>query len=698
MKMLSLTLNKSSFIGLAAFQIYALLPLLPSLVWIQSLLVLAPFLLGIWHKSYKHINSFVLLGLAAWAGSVYVSQHGWFSSNALISGMLLVLSFKWLEAKSHQEYQLLATIGLIPVALSSLYFTGLVALLYLVLGVLFYLVVLLGWKAHVRFKTALYGATRFLMFSLPMVALLFVTVPRIQGPLWDLGIVLGLPIELMIDHEQRQKGLTAKLQAGQISRLKKSDQPVLVAEFDGVVPYKSKLYWRGPVYSKFDGIDWSLPKGWGNRSKLLSRAFRNQDELLRIMSTKDQMVSYEARISAHGERYMYALDFPVGRSAETFISSDFQVLGIRPLNHEFNYQQKAYLQYQGGRELKSSELVRYLELPVQSNPQLQAWGRDLAKQWPQASDRIHALRVHLAEGGYQITQTPDIAVSRHSLDEFFFLGKAGGVEHLASSTAVVLRAAGVPTRLVAGYRGGSLIALTNFVVVRQANAHVWVEAWLADTGWQRIEALDFVLPLEPEATKKAGATALKAPEKAPKKSPALAADKPVKKINKTDTSKQKESEKLQAISGFRWLKSLSQGMENWVLNYNPERQVELMKKSGIRKVDWKSLVAVSLLALLLVMVIYGVAINLRRPKKEPLLAAFLHLNKGLKKRHWQCLPEECPSQWLGRLRPLADELYPACEVVIQQYIHLRYEQTLEADKAQAIKNLLRDIKRLTGML
>ncbi|MGY8872031.1 MAG: transglutaminase family protein [Pseudomonadales bacterium] len=698
MKQLNLGLKSSSFIGLAAFQIYALLPLLPSLAWLQVALVLMPFLLGVWSNSYKHINSCVLLGLTLWSGSVYLSQSGWFSGETLISGLLLVLGFKWFEAKIHREYKLLATLSLIPVALSSLYFTGLVALLYLVIGVLLYLVVLLGWKADIRLKSALYGATRLLLFSLPMVALLFVTVPRIQGPLWDLGIVLGLPIELMIDQEQRQQGLTAKLQAGQISRLKKSDQPVLVAEFDGVVPYKSKLYWRGPVYEVFDGISWSLPSGWDNRSQLLRKAFRQKSELTNVLSVKQELVSYEARISAHGERFMYGLDFPVGRSAETFISSDFQVLGIRPLSHEFNYQQIAYLQYQGGRPLGEKELVAYVELPAQTNPQLQAWGRNLASQWPQASDRIQALRVHLAEGGYQITQTPDIAAGMHSLDEFFFSEKLGGVEHLASSTAVVLRAAGVPTRLVAGFRGGRFIAPTKFFVVRQANAHVWVEAWLADTGWQRIEALDFVLPPEPERAKPATSTAAKPFDKSAKKSPADAAEKPVEKVKEASEPKQKKSEKQQPISGFSWLKTLNEGMENWILNYNPERQVELMKKSGIRKVDWKSLLAVSLLALLLVMVFYGVVINLRRSKIEPLLQAFMRLDKGLKKREWQCLPEECPSQWLGRLRPLAGELYPACEIVIQQYIQLRYEQIPEAEKQQAIKCLQRDIKRLTGML
>lgn len=697
MKSLYFGVKNASFTGLALFQIYALLPLLPELAGLHIVIVLMPFILGMWKRSYQHLNSCVLLGLSLWVGCVYLTPSDLLSSETLMSGLLLVLGLKWLEAKSHREYQLLATLSLIPAALSSLYFTGLVALLYLVVAVLFYLVVLLGWKAEVRLKSALYVATKLLLFSMPMVALLFVTVPRIQGPLWDLGIVLGLPIELMIDQEQRQQGLTAKLQAGQISRLKKSDQPVLVAEFKGVVPYKSKLYWRGPVYSVFDGISWSLPEGWDDRSQLLSQAFRKKSELMSILSVKQELVSYEARISAHGERFMYGLDFPIGRSAETFISSDFQVLGIRPLQHEFNYHQKAYLEYRGGEVLSESEQARYLELPTESNPDLQAWGRNLASQWPQFSDRIQALRVHLAEGGYQITQTPDIAASMQSLDEFFFSAKEGGVEHLASSTAVALRAAGVPTRLVAGYRGGSLIALTNFVVVRQANAHVWVEAWLPNSGWQRIEALDFVLPAESAGAESAASSASKGVAKEEKKTPPTA-EKSVKKVEAASAPAQNKSEPQQSISGFRWLKTLSQGMENWILNYNPERQVELMKKSGIRQVDWKSLLAVSVLALLFVMVFYGVVINVRRQKREPLLQAFMHLNKCFRKREWQCAEKECPSQWLERLRPLAGELYPACEVVIQQYIQLRYEQIPEAEKHRAIKCFQRDIKRLTGML
>lgn len=681
----------SPHVWLAAFLCYAMAPVLVSWPWGFGLLPVLPLLLmpvcRVPHR--RMVFQVVLLG--AIAAVIYVTDTAWLSSESLLLFCFSVLTLKWQEINSPRAYQVLATLALIPCALSSLQLSAVVAAVYLLVALLVY-VLLLQQQFWSTWQAATGLALRVWLFGLPVVVLLFLTVPRIQGPLWDLGVVFGLPIELMIDQEQRLQGASVKLQAGQISRLKQSDQPVLVAEFSNSVPYKSRLYWRGPVYTEFDGLNWHLPEAWDNRSNLLRDAHRDTDTLEALLTHKADRVHYEARISAHGERWMYGLDFPVGRSAETFISADFQVLGIRPLSHEFNYQHTAYLEYQGGVALTDAQQQYYQQLPPHANPRLQAFGQQLQQQWSTPQERIQALRVYLAEGGYQITPLPDIAPSETSLDRFFFDDKEGGVEHFASATAFVLRAAGIPTRVVAGYRGGSLIALTNFVVVRQANAHVWVEAWLPTTGWQRIEPQDFVLPPTAESVKPAP----KAPPK-PKPVRPEAAAPPASAPSSPSIAKNTETAPAPTES-LRWLRSLSQGVEQWVLNFNPDRQLDLLEKSGLRQANWKTLLALSVLSVLVLGVGYALWMLVKPTPRSPRAEAFEKLNKAMAKRGWQCAEQECPHQWLQRLRPLVGALFPVCETVIQQYIYLSYAPLDAHEQAQVLKHLKNDIKRLAGML
>ncbi|NRA56280.1 MAG: DUF3488 domain-containing transglutaminase family protein [Gammaproteobacteria bacterium] len=691
---------KLKFLGVMALLVYALLPLLSSLSWEQSLIVVLALILGpLLQSSIFSLNTqtsrllqlVITMGLLLTAAlSFYIRGAPWFTGDNFVGAFVIILALKWLESHQVRDLYLVLYGALILSAVSSRYLSGLAVVTYLIFGVLLFLTALHGLESRKRLspRSSLFALKLFTL-ALPLTAMLFVTFPRIQGPLWDLGIVIGLPISLMVDQNDREKGIKGTLRAGQVSRLKQSDAPVLVAEFQNATPYKSRLYWRGPVFDHYDGTQWSLDDGWDNRSKLLKRAFKGKDSLEKTLTAKSELVSYQARVSPNNSRFLYALDMPVGRSTESFISEDFQMLGIRKLFTEFNYGQKAWLEYSGGRPLNKAQRNKYTALPQDSNPRLVAWGQQLLSQYPTAEQRIQALRIHLATGGYILTLTPEIKEYTNSLDEFFFDRKEGGIEHLASTTAIVLRAAGVPTRLVSGYRGGSLIALTNFIVVRQANAHVWVEAWDDKSGWSRIEAKDFVSP--PVDKKPATKTKTVAQPKPSTVAAAESAATPKKAAIKASVKKNPP----QRDRGIGWLNSLGSGIETWIFNYNPDRQIELMHKTGFTNIDWKSLLALATLGLLLLFVLYGLVINIKREPQDPVVKAFERLNQALKKRELHCLAHECPNHWLVRLQTTDPQLYPALEVVINQYIDIRYRGTLNANQ---IKELNRDIKRLSAML
>lgn len=69
------------------------------------------------------------------------------------------------------------------------------------------------------------------------------------------------------------------------------------------------------------------------------------------------------------------------------------------------------------------------------------------------------------------------------IESFLFDHRRGHCEYFASSMVLMLRAVGVPSRLATGFLGGELVRLEGYWVVRQSNAHAWVEAYLPDRGW-----------------------------------------------------------------------------------------------------------------------------------------------------------------------------------------------------------------------
>lgn len=676
----------------------SLLPAIHQLSWVHQLLCLVPLALHPQMRQRSRPRGLIMgLVLAIAIGWVALNGQRWLSAPTIISLLAIILLLKWAESITSRELRISALASIILATLSSLYLSGLFALTYLICcGILMLLCLLsINDSEHQLSSGQLLKTTLNLsILALPVTVLLFVTVPRIQGPLWDIGLALGLPIELAIDQDARDIGLKATLKAGQISRLKRSDAPVLVAEFSGAVPYKSRLYWRGPVFSEYDGISWHLPDNWDNRSRLLHKALRGPNAINNVLTSKRDRVHYEARVSPHSGRWLYALDLPSGQTPEAFISSDFQLLGIRTISREFKYDVDAWLEYSGGSSLSAKQRAAYLKFPENSNPKLRAYGQQLAKASSEPQEILYQWRKALVSGGYQLTETTYIDSSRHNLDSFFFDHKAGSIEHIASSTALVLRAAGIPTRLISGYRGGSLIALTNFIVVKQEHAHIWVEIWTDTLGWQRIDAKDFVAPPTPEKRLTPSSSTVKSkvtqPQKntAPSNSPTPATVKePTHSIrNKNDQSTEKG-----------WLSQLNSGLESWILNYNPDRQVELLKKSGLRQVDWKNLTALALLGLMLLAVIYGLLLQIGRQKQDPIRHSFEQLNGKMKTLQLACGEQECPSHWLQRIVKTHPPYYPALKQVVDQYLRLRYISNSQPH-AEHIKQFQRDVKRLIAML
>jgi len=336
-----------------------------------------------------------------------------------------------------------------------------------------------GWRAPL-------GVTfRMLAQGIPLALTLFLIFPRIGGPLW------GVPA----DHSA-STGLSDRMAPGAISELSLSDAVAFRVDFEGPVPPPWLRYWRGPVLSRFDGREWTMgaPKPNG--------VFTRPD---------GPPVIYTVTLEPHWKPWLFALDLPgslpqlasdsehgMSTDANAVLTGDQQLLARAPVTQPLRYQQtsnlrNAYAAY-GGVELEQ-EIEDNLALPhtgVNSNPRTVAYARELRRAHPDDRGYIDAVLNGFNKEAYFYTLTPP-PLGEDPIDGFLFQTRRGFCEHFASAFVVLLRAAGIPSRVVTGYQGGTMNPNGDYMIVRQSDAHAWAEA-LVDGEWRRFDPTAAIAP------------------------------------------------------------------------------------------------------------------------------------------------------------------------------------------------------------
>ena len=309
--------------------------------------------------------------------------------------------------------------------------------------------------------------------AVPVMVVLFVLFPRVQGPLW------GLP---QINAASRT-GLSDTMSPGDVSVLGLSDEVAFRVLFENPPAKPSQLYWRGPVLSMFDGQTWHA----GLSLTVNSLEFEALGPPLR----------YTVTMEPHDRRWMFAIDVPRAAPAEGFLTSDMQMRSRRLVRERMRYEIESVPEYRIGVNERTFDLNGAMRLPASVAPRARA----LAERWKQESANPREI---VDRGLGMFRQQPFIytlappTLGDDPVDEFLFTTRSGFCEHYASSFAFLMRAAGIPARVVTGYLGGEVNPVDGYLVVRQSEAHAWTEVWLAGEGWVRVDPTAAVSPLRVE--------------------------------------------------------------------------------------------------------------------------------------------------------------------------------------------------------
>ena len=572
--------------------------------------------------------------VAATAAAIYLHYRTLFGRDAGVALLTLMLSLKLMETRSQRDGMVLAFISYFLIITNFFYSQSIPTALYLLGCVWVVTAAMIGLQytreaADYRgqWRTQLRTAAVMLAQSVPLMVVFFVLFPRVQGPLW------GMPSDAFAG----VTGLSDSMSPGTINQLVLSDDVALRAEFAGPVPRPNQLYWRGPVLVEFDGLTWTTPP----------RPFLNRVDLER----RENAVRYNVTVEPHNRRWLFALDMPGALPPGSFITPDHLLMSQTPVVSRRRYEAVSYLDYVAGANSNEFTLRRALQLPRGFNPRTLDMGRELRSRHGSNDAIMNAALAYFREQKFTYTLEPPL-LGRHSVDEFIFNTRQGFCEHFSSAFVVLMRAAGVPARVVTGYLGGEYNPLGNYVIVRQSEAHAWTEVWIEQRGWVRVDPTNAVSPMRADSGLSAAL-----PE---------GAQLPRGMLRGRNALFHQLGLRLDAIANA-WNQS--------VLGYNLESQRALLYRAGLDGDTLRTLAMLLIAATLIVTAALAFMTLARRQRtRDPALAAYQKFCDKMARAGIARSDSEGPLDYAARVARVRPEFAPAAHEITQLYVALRYQQ------------------------
>lgn len=386
---------------------------------------------------------------------------------AAVEALLILLAIKSLEEKRFRDYMQIYLIALFLLTSSALLSMDIVFLLYFIS--LIFLVsaatVLLTYFSQdssleltVSTLVKIVSKSSLIpLIAIPSTIFMFVALPRTNYPL----------LHFLNRGTHASTGFSDNVSLGKISDIQEDTTIILRAHMERVD--ESSLYWRGIVLDYFDGASW----------KSLKKEKQERNRPSRIPGKHVLQTIY---LEPCGNRYLFALDKPSTislRGVDRYADLTYTLPGV--ISRRTKYESVSILS-----DVISDEDIDkgiYLQMPEKNFKKTGELVNTLSTGRTKEA-AVNAIEQFLRGGNYRYS-LENLPISNNPLEDFLFTHKYGNCEYFASAMAVMLRMAGIPSRVVGGYRGGYYNDTGEYYLVPQKNAHVWVEAYLDDKGWIR---------------------------------------------------------------------------------------------------------------------------------------------------------------------------------------------------------------------
>lgn len=581
-----------------------------------------------------------ILVLATAVGLTLYSYGTLFGPDAGITLLVCAFNLKLLEMSKMRDAYVVIVLNYFVLATVLIVRQDFLTSLYVLVVLFFVTAALIGInqpEANIRARKQLRYSAALVAQAFPLMIFLFVVVPRV-APLW----------EMKSDKRQAKTGMSDSMAPGEVAELSRSDELAFRVQFIGKVAPRPERYWRGLTYSWYDGARWSqaLPHNI-SMAEVVAYPSRFKPSWYRQLENAAEGASYQYRVILEptSREWLYAMATPFIEQNNIGVVSDYRLINAGPVTDTLSYTVESFTRMPHGIEAPRWEKEFNLRLPENGNPRARAQARAWRAEVKSDSEYIsRVMRMFRQQAFFYTLKPPPLGPDQ--VDDFLFRTRAGFCEHYASSFVVLMRAAGIPARIVAGYQGGEESPLGTHLLVRQYDAHAWVEVWLPESGW---------VELDP--------TAMVAPERIES-----GLEQALQSQGSEFASAFKDA---LGVSRFPILKQLASAMDyiefNWaslVLGYDGMTQTELLEK-------WLGKVSPLRIALLiaagvgLIGLFFAILLlwRGRSPSLEWWQKEYWRLHSGLRKRGIQVPDHPAP----GRLVELVSEQAPAAKEALSQW-------------------------------
>lgn len=422
---------------------------------------------GRWVKVFLILTSF---------GGLYFSYGTFLGLEPTVALLLTAFALKLMELAERKDAYVLLFLGYFVCVTEFLFSQHLLIVLYSVFTVTLITTALLALHQPDQHKfnpRTIRQAGVMLLQAFPLMVVLFFLFPRI-GPLWT------VPLK----SHAAKTGVSDFMRPGDISNLSQSTEVAFRVQFSGDIPNTVDLYWRGLVFSKLADGAWTRLRYFE-----VPVSERRQVEPELVGETLDYTIIMEPT----QQNWLYGLRYAKSTQAKVMGSADYRLYSPVILEDEYQYRVRSWPAVRLEDELNGWRRETELKLPHGENPQTHAFAQQLRLESEDDRAFVDAVLQKFNREEYVYTLQPPL-LGDNAMDQFLFQTRRGFCEHYAYAFVVMMRAAGIPARVIAGYQGGEVNPVNKTVIVHQFDAHAWAEVWLAGEGWVRVDPTAAVAP------------------------------------------------------------------------------------------------------------------------------------------------------------------------------------------------------------
>ncbi len=525
-------------------------------------------------------------------------------------------------------------------ALSLFFFHSIPMLIYVVVEIFVLLWMILTHRMEGRLTETVRMAGILFLFSLPWVVVLFLFFPRISFEHASYGF--------------RGDGTTRMGHGGTMyldgkALLVPSGRIVMEVGFEGRIPDPNRLYFRGTtLYTQ-------RKDHWEPLAPVRHQPYQPPP------TRTPSLTRYKVTLYPTQKRWLYLLEMPRSAPEDARMDSDSVVTVTKPIEEPIHYAAVSRLEERIRQPLSPEVRRAALRYPAGDNPRTEHLTADIVRAYPDPQQRARAIVRLFREQNLTYTLRPEPLDLNRSVDSFLFKKRAGYCVHFASAFALSARMAGIPSRIVTGYKADTTDSIEHYLVVKEHDAHAWVELYL-DNRWQRYETTAYAARVDTD-------TAAFLRQRQPGSTHNL-----LSRLN-------------------LYLMYLKYRVETWILYYNHFRQIQLLETARNDPTFVYRTVGIFAGIVLLILLL---ALRLRRPVcHDPLLCRIAPLLTSLKKQGYVRREDETLHAFFLRCRrdhPAAKPL----ETIDHLYERIRYGGDTSPESIarleQAIRQAIREVR------